>query len=264
MNQQPVEIFWTGGWDSTFRVLTVLLEHRLPVRPIYLLDRTRASTQIELETMDRIRTGLAESHPETRTLLLPTLMSEVDDIAPDAEIEAAGARLATLGIGSQYPWLARYCKQHGKNEIEIGAERAVHVHGAGVVLFDNLSQPIPSPHGYMTRRIPPNAPNHDAYLIFGAFSFALIDTTRATMVETSRRNGWETLMGLTWFCHRPGSDQRPCGLCNPCINAIDEGFGWRIPRTRRWLSAIYKRTLWPLRKTARKLVMRRRLALSDS
>ena len=259
MQGEPVEIFWTGGWDSTFRVLTVLLEHRLPVAPIYLLDRTRASTPIEIETMDRIREALAEAYPETRTLLLPTTMSEVADIAPDAEIEAAGDRLATLGIGSQYAWLARYCKQHGKREIELGAERARHIHGAGVVLFDNMSGPMPSPHGYLTHRILPDAPNHDAYLLFGAVSFAMIDVTRTRMVEVSKRNGWERLMGLTWFCHKPARDQRPCGLCNPCINAIDEGFGWRIPLSRRLMSALYKKTLWPLRKTARKLVMRRRL-----
>jgi hypothetical protein len=262
--QQPVEIFWTGGWDSTFRVLYLLLELRLPVAPIYLLDRTRASTQIEVETMDRIREALAETHPETRTLLLPTTMSEVADIAPDADIQAAGERLAQLGVGSQYPWLARYCKQHGKREIELCTEKAAHIHGAGVVLYDNMSGPLPSPHGYTTHRILPDAPNHDAYLIFGAVSFAMIDVSRPRMVEVARRNGWESLMGLTWFCHRAKRDRRPCGLCNPCINAIDEGFGWRIPRSRRVLSALYKSTLWPLRKAARKFVLRRRMTGSQA
>ncbi|MGO4550204.1 hypothetical protein AB4059_03765 [Lysobacter sp. 2RAF19] len=259
--QQPVEIFWTGGWDSTFRVLYLLLELRLPVAPIYLLDRTRASTQIEVETMDRIREALAQAHPETRTLLRPTAISEVADIAPDAEIQAAGDRLCAVhGVGNQYPWLARYCKQHGKDDVEIGAERARHVHGAGVVLFDNLSEPFLTARGYPTRRIFADAPNHDAYLVFGAFSFTLIDTTRAQMIETARRNGWDKLMGLTWFCHRAKRDRQPCGLCNPCINAIDEGFGWRIPRSRRVLSALYKSTLWPLRKAARKFVLRRRMS----
>ena len=245
-------------------MLCVLLAHRLPVAPIYLLDRTRASTQVEIETMDRIREALAQAHPETRTLLLPTTMSEVADIAPDAEIQAAGDRLCALhGVGNQYPWLARYCKQHGKREIELAAEKARHIHGAGVVLYDNMS-PAPSPHGYPTHRILPDAPNHDAYLVFGAFSFPMIHTSREEMTETSRRNGWMDLLGLTWFCHRARGDRQPCGLCNPCINAIQEGFGWRIPRTRRLLSAVYQKTVWPLRKTARKLVLQRRLAASDS
>lgn len=265
MSSGPVEIFWTGGWDSTFRVLVLLLELRLPVAPIYLLDRTRPSTQLEIETMDRIREALAQAHPETRTLLLPTVMSEVADIAPDAEIQAAGDRLsAQHGIGNQYPWLARYCKQHGKHEIEIGAERARHVHGAGVVLFDNLSPPEISPHGYPRRRIRSDAPNHDAYLVLGPFSYALIDVTRAQMIEVAKRNSWTDLMGLTWFCHRPLSRQRPCGLCNPCINAIQEGFGWRIPRSRRMLSGLFQKTWWPLRKSVRKFVLRRRLAASES
>ena len=49
-----VNLLWTGGWDSTFRLLQLLLLHRVAVAPHYLEDPTRASTQIELETMARI------------------------------------------------------------------------------------------------------------------------------------------------------------------------------------------------------------------
>ncbi|KGQ20528.1 hypothetical protein LF41_1065 [Lysobacter dokdonensis DS-58] len=265
MHGGPVEIFWTGGWDSTFLLLRLLLVDGLTVQPLYLLDRTRASTQTEIDTMDRIRDALAHAHPGTRTSLLPTIMAEVADIAPDAQIQAAGDRMsAQHGVGNQYPWMARYCKQHGKDDVEIGAERARHVHGAGLVLFDNLSEPFPCSRGYMTRRIFSDAPSHDAWLIYGAYSFSLIDTTRQQMVDEAKRNGWGAFMGLTWFCHSPAGERRPCGLCNPCINAIQEGFGWRIPRSRRLLSAVYQKTLWPLRKTARKLVLRRRLAAAET
>jgi hypothetical protein len=259
MSVQPVEIFWTGGWDSTFRVLTVLLEHRLPVAPIYLLDRTRASTQIEIETMDRIRAALAEAHPETRSLLLPTTMSEVADIAPDAEIQAAGERLATLyGVGSQYAWLARYCKQHGS--VRNRAERrtcAPHPWRRRRAVRQHVGA-LASPHGYMTHRILPDAPNHDAYLLFGAVSFAMIDVTRATWSKPeAQRLG--NADGPDVVLPSARRDQRPCGLCNPCINTIQEGFGWRIPRSRRVLSAVYQATVWPLRKRARQFVLRRRL-----
>jgi hypothetical protein len=260
--QAPVEIFWTGGWDSTFRVLSLLLEHRLPVAPIYLLDRTRPSMQIEIDTMDRIRAALAEAHPETRAMLLPTTMSEVTDIAPDADIQAAGDRLAAQrGIGNQYAWLARYCKQHGKHEIELCAEYGRHT-GAGIVMQDNIA-PAMSPHGYPIHRVPPDAPNHDAYLVFGAFAFGMIKVSRHEMVDVVKRNGWSKLMGLTWFCHRPVGNQRPCGLCNPCMNAIRDGFGWRIPLGRRALSAVYRVTVRPLRAKARQLVLRRRLVAQD-
>jgi hypothetical protein len=125
-------------------------------------------------------------------------------------------------------------------------------------------KPAMSPHGYPTHRIGPDAPNPDAWRVFGSFSFPLINTSRADMIEATRRNDWGGIMGLTWFCHRPPVDQRPCGFCNPCINAMREGFGWRIPRSRRLLSKLYQATLWPLRKRARKLMLRRRLPATNA
>ena len=39
----PVQILWTGGWDSTFRLLQLLLELKLEVIPHYVIDDTRES-----------------------------------------------------------------------------------------------------------------------------------------------------------------------------------------------------------------------------
>ena len=55
----PVQLLWTSGWDSTFQLLRLLLEHRVPVQPTYALDATRASAPVELKAMDSIRTALA-------------------------------------------------------------------------------------------------------------------------------------------------------------------------------------------------------------
>src|SRR6478672_10747010 len=71
----PVNLFWTGGWDSTFRLLQLLLEHRLPVAPVYLIDDTRASTQFEFDTMDAIRDALFDAYPRAHALLRPTQVS---------------------------------------------------------------------------------------------------------------------------------------------------------------------------------------------
>lgn len=256
-SQTHVQLLWTGGWDSTFRLLRLLLDLRRPVAPIYLQDDTRASLPVELATMDRIRAALAEAQPHTRALLGPTTFVRVADIAPDPEIQRAGDRLAAkYGIGSQYPWLARFCRERGLYEIEMSAECARH--GAGLVLLDNVV-PAQSPHGYPTHRVPADAPDQDGYLVFGAFSYPQIELTRRDMLDIVKRNGWDAWMGMTWFCHRPARGARPCGLCNPCLYAIKEGFGWRISRRRRTLSAAYRVTVLPLRKACRHVLLQLRV-----
>jgi hypothetical protein len=254
VNDTPVLMLWTGGWDSTFHLLQLLLEHRLRVVPIYLVDPTRKSSPIELATMDRIRAALAQAHPHTRELLLPMEMVRVAELAPDSTVQEAFDRMAlTYGIGSQYAWLARFAKQRGLQDMEMSSERVRH--GASGVLMDN-TEPARSVHGYPTFRVRPDVADPDIGVVFGAFAYPMIGTTREDMVEIVKRNGWGDLMGMTWFCHRPTRNAQPCGLCNPCRYVIDEGFGWRISRSRRTLSAIYSATLLPLRTHARRWLLR--------
>src|SRR4249919_454123 len=65
-------LFWTGGWDSTYRLLWLLLVEGRHVEPIYLVDETRRSLHVERRTMQHLRERLAEIDPQTRNLLLPT------------------------------------------------------------------------------------------------------------------------------------------------------------------------------------------------
>lgn len=46
-------IFWTGGWDSTFRLLQ-LAERQINIKPIYIKDPARKSAEIEIARMTEI------------------------------------------------------------------------------------------------------------------------------------------------------------------------------------------------------------------
>ena len=252
----PVNMFWTSGWDSTFRLLSLLLEHHLPVAPIYIVDPTRSSAVAERQAMTRIREALFAQHPHTRTLLRPVKEVPLADIAPDPELTSAFHRVALVHrLGDQYDWLPRYCRQHGLDGVEVSVERTFHgphgvLHGQGVQVSDA--------HGIPTFRVPPDYPDVDARTLLGAFSMPLFDTTKQDTADVARRQGWLELLGLTWFCHRPTHDGQPCGLCNPCLYAIEQGFGWRISTRRRVVSAVYRRTLLPLRRLARRQWLKRR------
>ena len=71
-DSQNVNLLWTGGWDSTFQLLQLLLIHRRRVTPLYLIDAERRSTGVELLTMKRIKDHLWNEYPHTRELLQPT------------------------------------------------------------------------------------------------------------------------------------------------------------------------------------------------
>ena len=44
------KILWTGGWDSTYRIVELFRE-QIQIQPIYCCDPSRGSMQREIETM---------------------------------------------------------------------------------------------------------------------------------------------------------------------------------------------------------------------
>lgn len=249
-NATPVHLLWTGGWDSTFQLLRLLLVYRLPVRPIYLVDEKRTSLEVELRTMDRIRNVLAERYPETRTLMLPTLSERVSQLPADPEVEQAFARLMKeCPIGSQYEWLAKFCRQHGLREVEVGFEKTRN--GAGALLTD-LGVAGTSAAGYPVHRISPDGQHADAQLVFGMYACPLFEISKQEMAQEVDQRGWRPIMLETWFCHRPAG-REPCGICNPCVGVIKAGLGWRIPSHRRAFGAVHRATIGLAKRTARRI-----------
>lgn len=247
----PVHLMWTGGWDSTFQLLRLLLVHRVPVRPVYVIDEDRHSLDIELRTMDRIRERLGELHPETRALMLPTLTGRKSALRPDPVIEEAFARLLRLcPLGSQYEWLAKFCREHDLHEVEVGFEKTRS--GAGALLTD-LGVPGTSAAGYPVHRIAPNGEHADARTVFGFYACPLFEITKQEMASEVDARGWRPIMLETWFCHRP-VQLEPCGRCNPCLGVIRSGLGWRVPARRRVLGTLYRLTIGQARSTAKRLL----------
>lgn len=52
-NYKKVNLLWTGGWDSTFRLLQ-LIEENVQIQLFYFIDEKRKSTNIEIERMKKI------------------------------------------------------------------------------------------------------------------------------------------------------------------------------------------------------------------
>lgn len=233
-------LLWTGGWDSTFRLLSLLLGEQREVQPYYIIDslRYRPAVPAEREAMRLIRQRLLRCHPDAAVRLADTIECPLVDIEADDELARYyECCLATGFIGGQYEWLARYCRQHGIEGMELSIHRDDKARELLADLIDSGRD-----------RLDPKFAGDCRYELFKSFRLPLFDVTKQQMLEQARLAGFEALMRLTWFCHRPRHGN-PCGTCNPCIYTIEEGLGERVPlagriryhlrvvpRVRHWLT----------------------------
>ena len=244
-----VHLLWTGGWDSTFRLLQLLLWHRVAVIPHYLEDPTRASTRIELKTMARIGDHLRAMYPHTRELLQPIRATSVANVMEDAALDNALQEIRERTfIGSQYSWLPAYCKQLAIDEMELG----VHVDDKVEAVLRSFTMEFEHPGGFRSVRVDPRHAGSAEFTLFRYFSFPLFSTDKVEIGERAEAEGWGDIMDMTWFCHRP-SRGRPCGICAPCLYTIEEGLAHRVPASRRVLSFFYRRLALPMKAPLRRV-----------
>ncbi len=251
----PVRLFWTGGWDSTFQLLRLLLIEKRPVIPYYLLDEERLSTGTEIRAMARIRQRLFEKYPHTHDLLAPMHYHGVSEIAPDPEIKAASDSLRVeMRIGGQYEWMARFCKQHALTDVQIGITLGCKVTR---ILRGDLVKIGTSP----LLRLDSECRDARMKTVFRWFAYPISNLSKLDMLNMVKRHGWEKEMAMTWFCHRPRRNDKPCGTCPPCIMTADEGLGWRLPFCARIRCRRNKIFVAPAKQLARRIKRRLRSAV---
>ena len=252
----PARLLWTAGWDSTFRLLEVLLVHRRPVQPHYLIDPERPSTPEELQAMRRVTAAIAARDPAAAALLAHPLISNVTDVLPDPEITGRFLRLkARSHLGGQYDWLARFADQRNLT----GLELAVHRDDRAAGFLEPHVVLVESAGGDRYHRLRDDPPDPDLRL-FERFHFPVFDKTKREMERVAAARGFLDILELTWFCHLPTAGGLPCGTCNPCRYTIEEGLGRRIPlkgRLRFHRRRLVKQLKRPLGAAARWVGLRR-------
>lgn len=222
-----LHVLWTGGWDSTYRVLDLMV-HASPItiQPHYVLNPKRLSHRFELSAIERIRERAIQRWGNR--LLTPRTI-DVDKIPISDTARQQHAELVQrFHIGPQYLWLAEYARSTGIDRMEL----CIHVDDKAYGVIAALRE---SEHCA--------AGTHDtnaADLIRERFSFPILRLTKQQMRDKARASGFEDLMDLTWFCQIPTRDDTPCGFCNPCQWTMEEGLAYRIPRKRRIRLAIYR------------------------
>lgn len=224
-----ISLLWTGGWDSTFRLLQLLCTTHAPIRPLYLVDDERASAPQELATMRRIRRALRDHVPNGADRLLPTAYGSFrgTTIAPTVRADWRALSRQGYRLGIQYPILATYAAEHDIEDLELSIEaRDASQEGSIASLLAPNVVRASSPGG-PTWRLPDSV---DGPLrMFRRFTFPLLHHTKREMEREADGFGLASVLYDTWFCLTPVFG-RPCGRCHPCRVAVAEGFSRRVGR----------------------------------
>ncbi|MEN8251260.1 MAG: hypothetical protein ABFS32_20175 [Bacteroidota bacterium] len=248
----PIHLFWTSGWDSTYRLLYLTFVCKQTVQPIYIVEnKGRASVNVEMQTMDFIYQEIKKKDPETAKLIRPTIYKQLTEIQIDDEISDAYERITKkLSLGGQYVYLASYAKNSDFNNIELCIERLCISRQDSI--FELLS-PLTvefKKRGFKNYRMSEINQDKPAYKIFGRFDFPLIFQTKSEMRDKAKGYGFIDILKDTWFCHSPLPGNIPCGVCPPCCYAIEDGFTWRFPEEslKRYKKSIKRRIYFTLKK----------------
>lgn len=227
MNDVEIKLLWTGGWDSTYR-LVELSRKNLTVQPVYVIGDNRVSEKYEIKSMNIILELLREK-ADTKATLLPIMFIDKKSIPPNNDITNAYTKIRKeSNLGTQHEWLARLSYLY--KGIELGTEKApLEVSNIlrAITMFGKLVKNTER-DGFI---LDPQSSSSEGMLIFGNFVFPIIDKDGSEMLSNISEWGYQDVMKYVWVCHSPIKGE-PCGFCHPCELKIETGMDFYCRRMR--------------------------------
>ena len=236
-----VNVFWTGGLDSSFRMMQ-LSRMDVEIQPIYLSDADSGKTRHERNAMAQITDDL-KNNPQTKATILPLIVVKGrlpidDDIAKAYEFLKG-----KYHIGTQYRKMAQITRNMDI-KVEVCLEYSTRSKACDAVNTEGTLLETVCDDGYQYLALSEDS-SEEVMKIYGnlRFPLPLYKMTKEDEVETIKQMGLFDTMKKTWFCHYPIFGY-PCGHCNPCKDALNEGMEWRVPKKGYYLGCFF---YWPLR-----------------
>ncbi|MCR5120576.1 MAG: hypothetical protein K6B44_13265 [Lachnospiraceae bacterium] len=218
MGQKIVEILWTGGMDSTFRMCQ-LSRQDVTIKSYYLSAGKRKSEEYELEAMNSIKERL-EKDPATKAVILePEYVDMSERTKDEALVNSLQAMLKYSHLGDQYIYIGSFSKDHD------GIELSIHKDDKALLFINKLGGFYRDEEG--RKRLKKEGSDENLVKLFGYYSFPITEYSKVDMKKEFVAMGLEDVMNMTWFCHAP-INGKPCGKCNPCMYTVEEGMAYRL------------------------------------
>jgi hypothetical protein len=229
-------IFWTGGFDSTFRLLQLICDDEISEINIYyitlFIDNIkyslvgRRSVDIELKTMLNILLMLNTSKikkfniiGKSEDLLTCSFMFNFDfmnyickeEVTYSDKIKIYYFDLFANDFVnrpiSQYTYISEILE-----ELNIEADICLEYNPDNPRSFYNLVSKV-----IVNNKI--SHENNPELKAFSRYNLPIISLTKEDMLEISINNGWCGVLEITWSCWYP-YDNRPCNNCFACKRRV--------------------------------------------
>lgn len=214
-------LFWTGGYDSTFRLCQLLINEKKKVLPIYIswkdLDNSpnkyykRNNHKQEIKAISNIRKEIIKKFPEVKNNFMKTKI--INNINISNYIKTHMYNLWKRKLNhrpmSQYGGLAQVTINLNKN-IEIAVEKS------------NSSTMRRIVNKYIIKNNNNNniiKTNDKDINIFNKMLFPTINITKKDMLNISKKYNYDNILYLTWSCWFPKNNKK-CNNCPMCKQRI--------------------------------------------
>lgn len=244
MESRIVHLFWTGGLDSTYRMVE-LSRKDCVIQPHYIITSRKTVGQ-ELRAMAKIL-SILQSDKRTIATIQPLEIFSKGDLEDYPDIQSAYMQLYEEKNfkSGQYRLLARYARQK-ELKLEIGLQFSEN--GSVVKVIDE-SVLMDCPDNSDVMIIDPVKGSHEwaSFTLFHDFLFpkSLYHKTKIEEIEELKKLGYDKVLKNVWSCLSPVLGM-PCGHCLPCRSALQEGAGMMVPFVGYILGGIrlyYRKTL---------------------
>lgn len=205
-----VNIFWTGGLDSTCRVLELSIMHDVEIQPYYIIIPTRKSSQSEINAINNI-TNIIRKLPNYNGHLNDLKIYKIYEFENYPDIHKGRCNQKEYKVGYQYSYCADLCRYLNmqceiclENEPTCSGHRSIKHE---VVLCENELD-------YFIDK--QKSPKNNIYNIFENILFpkSIFNMSKKDEIEYITCINVKILDHII-FCHKLTNGEL-CGECTPC------------------------------------------------
>uniref|UniRef100_A0A6C0EJH9 Uncharacterized protein n=1 Tax=viral metagenome TaxID=1070528 RepID=A0A6C0EJH9_9ZZZZ len=218
-DKDPEYVFWTGGYDSTFRICELLIIYKRPVQPVYIsynLDSAKKSDKWvrknrreEIDAMEKIRHKLYTRFPYTKGLLHKTIDINNNIDYPEYDINFNNLKLwPKKRRVHQYEHLGKIAYLL-KTPVDCGVI-GIHQNSNFVTFLKNNL--IKTENNYILDVLS----THPLHYI----RFPLFNRTKRDLCDISKKNKFNDIIKISWSCWFP-NNKKPCNKCPMCIERFN-------------------------------------------